>query len=162
MCGGLHLEGYFAKILSSKSGNLLYKSNFYLLSEETVGCGLSHMIEFCFFYIWIHLLTKITKSLRAPICRNIVVVEWEWMMNEVTPGPKPWWTAFTSHMPVIKFWTRRNLPRIIDNSISKNLSIHNTKGVIEKSFYSGNRRHGPVSSSAPGSAISTKRNLNTS
>ena len=36
MCGGLHLGGYLAKILSFKSGNLLYKLIFYLMSEATV------------------------------------------------------------------------------------------------------------------------------
>ena len=33
---GVTFGGYLAKILSFKSGNLLYKSNFYLLSEGTV------------------------------------------------------------------------------------------------------------------------------
>ena len=33
---GVTFGGYLAKILSFKSGNLLYKSNFYLLSEATV------------------------------------------------------------------------------------------------------------------------------
>ena len=33
---GVTFRGYLAKILSFKSGNLLYKSNFYLLSEATV------------------------------------------------------------------------------------------------------------------------------
>ena len=35
---GVTFGGYLAKILSFKSGNLLYKSNFYLLSEGTVDC----------------------------------------------------------------------------------------------------------------------------
>ena len=33
---GVTFRGYLAKISSFKSGNLLYKSNFYLLSEGTV------------------------------------------------------------------------------------------------------------------------------
>ena len=33
---GVTFGGYLAKILSFKSGNLLYKSIFYLLSEATV------------------------------------------------------------------------------------------------------------------------------
>ena len=33
---GVTFGGYLAKILSFKLGNLLYKSNFYLLSEGTV------------------------------------------------------------------------------------------------------------------------------
>ena len=33
---GVTFGGYLTKILSFKSGNLLYKSNFYLLSEGTV------------------------------------------------------------------------------------------------------------------------------
>ena len=33
---GVTFGGYLAKILSFKSGNLLYKTNFYLLSEGTV------------------------------------------------------------------------------------------------------------------------------
>ena len=33
---GVTFGGYLAKILSFKLGNLLYKSNFYLLSEDTV------------------------------------------------------------------------------------------------------------------------------
>ena len=33
---GVTFGGYLAKILSFKSGNLLYKSNFYLLSEGIV------------------------------------------------------------------------------------------------------------------------------
>jgi len=36
---GVTFGGYLAKILSFKLGNLLYKSNFYLLSEGTVNCG---------------------------------------------------------------------------------------------------------------------------
>ena len=36
---GVTFGGYLAKILSFKSGNLLYKSNFYLLSEGTVSCA---------------------------------------------------------------------------------------------------------------------------
>ena len=35
---GVTFGGYLAKILSFKSGNLLYKSNFYLLWEGTVSC----------------------------------------------------------------------------------------------------------------------------
>ena len=35
---GVTFGGYLAKILSFKLGNLLYKSNFYLLSEDTVIC----------------------------------------------------------------------------------------------------------------------------
>ena len=35
---GVTFGGYLAKILSFKSGNLLYKSNFYLLWEGTVAC----------------------------------------------------------------------------------------------------------------------------
>ena len=37
---GVTSGGYLAKILSFKSGDLLYKSNFYLLSEGTVSCNL--------------------------------------------------------------------------------------------------------------------------
>ena len=33
---GVTFGGYLTKILSFKLGNLLYKSNFYLLSEDTV------------------------------------------------------------------------------------------------------------------------------
>ena len=33
---GVTFGGYLAKILNFKSGNLFYKSNFYLLSEGTV------------------------------------------------------------------------------------------------------------------------------
>ena len=36
---GVTFGGYIAKILSFKSGNLLYKSNFYLLLEGTVERG---------------------------------------------------------------------------------------------------------------------------
>ena len=35
-CVGVTFGGYLAKILSFKSANLLYKSNFYLLSEAIV------------------------------------------------------------------------------------------------------------------------------
>ena len=37
-------RGYLAKILSFKSGNLLYKSNFYLLSEGTVVWGVKFLV----------------------------------------------------------------------------------------------------------------------
>ena len=38
---GVTFGGYLAKKLSFKLGNLLYKSNFYLLSEDTVGCTIT-------------------------------------------------------------------------------------------------------------------------
>ena len=52
---GVTFRGYFAKIFSFKSGNLLYKSKFYLLSEPTVSwkmpsqiCILSASVS----YLW--------------------------------------------------------------------------------------------------------------
>ena len=42
---GVTFGGYLAKILSFKLGNLLYKSNFYLLSEGTV---LWEVVVFCY------------------------------------------------------------------------------------------------------------------
>ena len=41
---GVTFGGYLAKLLSFKSGNLLYKSNFYVLSEPTVSFPLFHYL----------------------------------------------------------------------------------------------------------------------
>ena len=46
---GVTFGGYLAKKLSFKLGNLLYKSNFYLLSEDTVwwGVGIFPILDIC-------------------------------------------------------------------------------------------------------------------
>ena len=64
---GVTFGGYLAKILSFKSGNLLYKSNFYLLSEATV---LRLLIIITKILPQFHEKTLIAYAISAKSCKN--------------------------------------------------------------------------------------------